>query len=256
MPTFKITLAYDGTDFVGWQRQADGPVHPGSCSKGALRDLDGRAVAVTGAGRTDAGVHALGQVAVVSRSNARCHAEAARARAERAVCPPAVRVLVGGRDAGLTSMPVSTRARRRTATASGTRAVLDPFERRYAWHLSGPAGYRRDGGGGADSRGQARFRRRFRPPEARSARPSARFEPPASHRDGSLVVVRGDRRRISPAHGAGHRRHAGRGRARPVAGRTTCAMSCRRRDRALAGPTAPAEGLFLVSVRVRRLIMA
>ena len=62
MPTFRITLAYDGSDFVGWQRQASGVSIQGLLED-ALRELDDRYVVVTGAGRTDAGVHALGQVA-------------------------------------------------------------------------------------------------------------------------------------------------------------------------------------------------
>ena len=65
MPRFKITLAYDGTDFVGWQRQAAGASIQGLLEE-ALRELDQRDVTVTGAGRTDAGVHALGQVAAFS----------------------------------------------------------------------------------------------------------------------------------------------------------------------------------------------
>ena len=69
MPTFKITLAYDGTDFVGWQRQATGVSIQGLLED-ALRELDGRDVAVTGAGRTDAGVHALGQVAAFTLERA------------------------------------------------------------------------------------------------------------------------------------------------------------------------------------------
>src|SRR5262245_63369047 len=62
MPTFKITLAYDGGPFVGWQRQAEGTSIQGLIED-ALRALDGREVTVIGAGRTDAGVHALAQVA-------------------------------------------------------------------------------------------------------------------------------------------------------------------------------------------------
>src|SRR5260221_3887152 len=62
MSTFKITLAYDGTEFVGWQRQAEGISIQGLLED-ALRELDHRDVAVIGAGRTDSGVHALGQVA-------------------------------------------------------------------------------------------------------------------------------------------------------------------------------------------------
>src|SRR5688572_2141827 len=65
MPTFKLTIAYDGTNYVGWQRQAAGTSIQGLI-EAALRELDGHDVPVTGAGRTDAGVHALGQVASFS----------------------------------------------------------------------------------------------------------------------------------------------------------------------------------------------
>ena len=67
MRTLKLTLAYDGTNYVGWQRQANGAV--GSAGgRGRVRAADAsraRAPTVAGAGRTDAGVHALGQVASV-----------------------------------------------------------------------------------------------------------------------------------------------------------------------------------------------
>src|SRR5690349_24183371 len=62
MSTWKLTLEYDGTAYAGWQRQPD---HPSiqAALEGALRELTQRQIAVVGAGRTDAGVHALGQVA-------------------------------------------------------------------------------------------------------------------------------------------------------------------------------------------------
>ena len=60
--TLKIVLAYDGTDLVGWQRQAAG-VSVQARLEDALSAIEGRPVTVVGAGRTDAGVHALGQVA-------------------------------------------------------------------------------------------------------------------------------------------------------------------------------------------------
>ena len=62
MRTLKLTLAYEGTQFVGWQRQAQRHLHSGSARRDSQR-IDGAPVAVAGAGRTDAGVHALGQVA-------------------------------------------------------------------------------------------------------------------------------------------------------------------------------------------------
>jgi tRNA pseudouridine38-40 synthase len=62
MPRYRITIEYDGTPFVGWQIQADGISVQGSLSD-AIHKLGGERVEVRGAGRTDAGVHALGQVA-------------------------------------------------------------------------------------------------------------------------------------------------------------------------------------------------
>jgi len=62
MRHFKITIAYDGTDFHGWQMQSDKPTIQGEISS-VLSRLTQETVALHGAGRTDAGVHALGQVA-------------------------------------------------------------------------------------------------------------------------------------------------------------------------------------------------
>lgn len=68
MPTFKITVAYDGTEFVGWQIQSNGPTIQGELQR-ALRVMVGRDVKVVGSGRTDSGVHAAGQVANFALEN-------------------------------------------------------------------------------------------------------------------------------------------------------------------------------------------
>ncbi len=61
MRYFKLTIAYDGTDFHGWQIQAEKPTIQGEIVN-VLRRLTQEHVYLHGAGRTDAGVHALGQV--------------------------------------------------------------------------------------------------------------------------------------------------------------------------------------------------
>ncbi len=62
MPNFRLTIEYDGTRYSGWQRQAEEPTVQAEIEK-ALATMTRTAVVLLGAGRTDAGVHALGQVA-------------------------------------------------------------------------------------------------------------------------------------------------------------------------------------------------
>ena len=62
MPRYKLTIEYDGTPFVGWQRQANGRSIQQAIEEALVR-LTGEEPTLRGAGRTDAGVHALGQAA-------------------------------------------------------------------------------------------------------------------------------------------------------------------------------------------------
>jgi len=62
MPRYKLIIEYDGTPFVGWQAQDNGASVQGVLAD-AIAAFAGERVTVSGAGRTDAGVHALGQVA-------------------------------------------------------------------------------------------------------------------------------------------------------------------------------------------------
>lgn len=89
MRHFKITIAYDGTDFHGWQFQ------PGKCTVqgeivSVLRRLTQEPVQLYGSGRTDAGVHALGQVASFRTQSALSAGEFQRAL--NALLPPTIRI--------------------------------------------------------------------------------------------------------------------------------------------------------------------
>ena len=65
MNNYKLTIEYDGSNFVGWQQQKNGNSIQSAIQK-AILELSGEKVVVNGAGRTDAGVHAYGQVASFS----------------------------------------------------------------------------------------------------------------------------------------------------------------------------------------------
>ena len=62
--TIKLIVAYDGASYVGWQRQENGKSIQAYVEE-AIERIEGRHVGITSAGRTDAGVHAIGQVASV-----------------------------------------------------------------------------------------------------------------------------------------------------------------------------------------------
>jgi tRNA pseudouridine38-40 synthase len=131
MRTLRLTVAYDGTNYVGWQRQANG-VSIQQVLEEAFVPLVGTAPTVAGAGRTDAGVHALAQVASVNIESALESAKVLRALNNR--LPFDVRV-VDAED-----VPLGFHAR---INAKGkhyryrvdTSPVMSPFERWFAWHV-------------------------------------------------------------------------------------------------------------------------
>jgi tRNA pseudouridine38-40 synthase len=90
MRYFKLTIAYDGTDFHGWQMQSHKPTIQGEIV-GVLRRITQDATVVHGAGRTDAGVHALGQVGSFRTLSPLSAGEFLRAL--NALLPPTVRIM-------------------------------------------------------------------------------------------------------------------------------------------------------------------
>ncbi len=260
MPQFTITVAYDGTDFNGWQRQPAGTSIQ-SVLEAALEELDGRQVAVTGAGRTDAGVHALAQAAAFSLE--RTIATDALVRAINVRLPDAVRVLSAA------IVPDGFHPRF-AATAKTYRyriwndAVLSPFERRYAWHiidaldvtamdaaaqrLVGTHDFAAFQGTGADTSTTVRTMTR-----------SVVYRAAQNERGGWPLVQAATRQEpliVFEIAGDGFLRHMvrniagslvdiGRGRFPPAWLDEVLAS----RDRTRAGRTAPAQGLFLVGVQ-------
>jgi tRNA pseudouridine38-40 synthase len=132
--TLKLTLSYDGTRFVGWQRQADGESIQGLLED-ALARFEGASVTVHGAGRTDAGVHALGQVASAALTCS--HSPDALLRGLNASLPPEVRLVSveeapAGFHARFSARSKTYRYQIRNAP------IVSPFERAYVWHVPEP----------------------------------------------------------------------------------------------------------------------
>jgi tRNA pseudouridine38-40 synthase len=90
MRNFKFTLAYDGADFHGWQVQPDRPTIQAALGE-ALRRITGETAMPQGSGRTDAGVHALAQVASCALASSIPAANLVVALND--ILPPAIRVL-------------------------------------------------------------------------------------------------------------------------------------------------------------------
>jgi tRNA pseudouridine38-40 synthase len=245
VPNFRLTLSYDGTDFVGWQRQAQGVSIQGLLED-ALAVLEGAPVTVFGAGRTDAGVHALGQVASVALT--RSIDAATLRRAVNASLPASLRVL----DA--CEVPDGFHARF-SATSKSYRyriwnaEVLSPFECRFVWHIPSPSL-------DAEAMGEAAARLKGR--HDFSAFQAAGADTRTTERElFKSSVSLGDAAGLITLEltGSGFLRHM----VRSLAG-TLVEIGRRRhpatwidevlasKSRASAGPTAPAAGLFLVRV--------
>ena len=259
MPTFKITLAYDGTNYVGWQRQASGTSIQGLIED-ALRELDGREVVLHGAGRTDAGVHALGQVASCALD--RAIESGVLLRALNARLPLDIRVVsaeTAAPDFHARFGAIEKTYRYRIHNAE----VVNPFERHYAWHVFGPLDVeamdtaarvlegRHDFAafqtGSGTTRTTERTVTRSRVIRTDLEHSGVGVRVPRVLRDGDLIVyeITGDgflRHMVRAM--AGTLVEIGRGRW-PIERMREALDS---RDRGRAGPTAPACGLFLVGV--------
>jgi tRNA pseudouridine38-40 synthase len=241
MTNTKIVVAYDGTDFCGWQRQPEGRTVQGEI-EAALARIAGKRVAVTGAGRTDAGVHARGQAA-----NFRADFRLERRELERAlnaILPDEIRVL------SLSRVPDGFNARRSAKSKIyqyriRNAPVVSPFDFRYVHHWLGRL----------DVEAMARAAGLFVREADFSAFSSNRLLHPVRR------IVRSDVRRrgceiIYTVEANGFLRYmvrtivgtlleVGRGRLEPLQVEEIFRLN----ERRLAGPTAPAKGLCLLKVK-------
>jgi tRNA pseudouridine38-40 synthase len=132
--TLKLTIAYDGTAFAGWQMQANQRTVQGALED-ALRAFDGERVVVHAAGRTDAGVHAAGQV-ISFQLKSRVSADALQ-RALNVTLPGDVRVMQA-EEAPDTFNARFNPQRKTYHYAIYTGAVVPPHIRHFAWHVPQP----------------------------------------------------------------------------------------------------------------------
>ncbi len=129
MRRIKLEISYDGTNYCGWQRQPDVPTIQESLEI-VLRKITGEAVSVTGSGRTDAGVHALKQVAAFS-TESKLDA-AVFQRALNGFLPPDIRIL-RSEEVPPSFHPIADAVSKRYRYLIDDNRPGFPFTRGYAW---------------------------------------------------------------------------------------------------------------------------
>jgi tRNA pseudouridine38-40 synthase len=249
MHNIKITLAYDGSDFHGWQIQPGQPTIQGALTD-VVRKLTGEKLTIHGAGRTDAGVHALGQVAHFKTQSELTPAEFQRAF--NALLPPSIRVLAAeevGPDFHARWQALAKTYHYRIFRAR----VVPPFEWRYVLHYPYPldlpamaeaarlfegehdfASFAASSGSEDDDRERSTLRVIHRSELVLD-----------EQRDTTTYVVRGRSfLRFMVRKIVGTLLEVGRGKLAPA----VIPRLFELRDRSRSGPTVPPQGLYLVSV--------
>ncbi len=245
MPNFALLIEYDGTGFVGWQRQAAGISVQAVLEAAASHLAGGEPVASVVAGRTDAGVHAAGQVAMITLERAiaperlrealNFHMKPHRAVVVRAAAAPA---------AWNPRFSAIGRVYRYTILNRRARPALEAGR---AWHVPQPLDATAMAVAARGLLGRHDFTS-FRAAACQAKSPLRTLDRLDVARDGERIVVTCAARSFlhhQVRNMVGTLKLVGDG-AWPAA-RVAAALAAR--DRSAAGPTAPAEGLCLEAVR-------
>ena len=244
MARYKLTLEYDGAGFVGWQRQENG-LSVQQALEEAIEKFCGERVGATGAGRTDAGVHALGQVAHIDLAHPRPPDELMGAVNHHLRPAPIAVVAVEevGDDFHARFSAVERLYRYRIVN----RRAPPVLDRGRAWWV--PAAL--DGEAMAEAAqalvGDHDFST-FRASDCQASSPRRTLDSLDVERHGDEIAVTARSRsflRHQVRNMVGSLKLVGEGKWRP----DDLAAALAARDRGAGGPAAPPEGLYLVAVR-------
>jgi tRNA pseudouridine38-40 synthase len=262
MRNLKLILSYDGSDFAGWQVQPDAVTVQGTLAS-AIGRITGEKVLPQGSGRTDAGVHALAQVATFVTESSVPAANFVKALND--ILPASVRVLEV--EEAAPEFHARKSARRKTYRYRIYRAAIcQPFLARYVWHYPYPLDEQAMMQAARLVEGEHDFTSFAAvDPERNAAAGSAGVPPAFAGRENARVS---NVRRIFSSHwerqgdefiytvqGSGFLHHMVRNLVGTfiLVGKATLRMEdvtriLDARNRSAAGATAPASGLYLVNV--------
>ncbi|HZT86820.1 MAG TPA: tRNA pseudouridine(38-40) synthase TruA [Stellaceae bacterium] len=246
MPRYRLTVEYDGTGLVGWQRQPNG-LSVQQALEEAVAAFCGQKRTVHGAGRTDAGVHALAQVAHVDIEPEH-PPDVVRGALNHYLRPAAITVL----DVAQAAPDFDARldaVERRYLYRILNRRSPPALERARVWHVAPPLDAAAMRAAAAFLVGHHDFST-FRDSLCQARSPVKTLDALEVHRVGDEIHIAARARSFlhhQVRNMAGTLKLVGLGRWSPEdVGRALAA-----RDRRAGGPTAPAQGLYLVGIRYR-----
>ncbi len=244
MPRYKLTIEYDGTGLVGWQRQSSG-VSVQAALEDAFTKFCGETVRVHGAGRTDAGVHALAQCAHVDLSRGH-DSDTIRGALNYHLRPAPISVLA------VEPTAADFDARRSAIGRVYRYRILNRrsppmLDRARVWHVAPPLDLAAMQAGARRLLGRHDFST-FRDSLCQAKSPVKTLDVLNVTRAGDEIHIEARARSFlhhQVRNMAGTLKLVGLGQWSPDDVATALAA----RDRRAGGPTAPAEGLYLVEVR-------